>query len=39
MRLDENEQLLAECNLVDALEVYNFNKEIIDKLFENANEF
>ncbi len=39
MLLDEDGQLLAEGNLDDAQEVYNANKEIIDKLYENANDF
>lgn len=39
MLLDENGKLLEEGNLDDAQDVYNANKETIDKLYENANDF
>lgn len=39
MLLDENGQLLEMGNLEDAPEMYNANKEIIDKLYAYANNF
>ena len=39
MLLDENGQLLKEGNLDDAQEMYDANKDIVDKLYEDANNF
>lgn len=39
MLLDENGQLLSEGNFDDAQEVYNANKQTIDKLYKYANDF